>query len=572
MKSRPELQFSRLEQPVIVSAASPSASLKAVGIMQVPILFENRRSATFSMLVVPDLSWPILFGQNHLRMTDAHIKSRELKVYFADRKLGFEVNCKDSNPVQSFPKLCFSKNGPASTANVTCLLTAMPTPTQPCEPISLHRGLSFVTVCLMLAASLVGSPYFSASGDLWLEGNQLLPGVNTVSGPMNFSGLSHMIQLADHASPHFSVPSHPKCRPSRPIPTVGSQTTDMLAEISPSVDSFSDIPQSQDYFYTTVVIHSTRESATLPFNTFLGSVRSIEDADHKVLESAAEFTASQVANHFFAMSVNSQASPDPVLEHVSNHVQTVSPSRFNCSRAPKISHAQESQGVESSGLDSSILAPYLETAEFDNDKAFPFTGTGKKSVQPFSEEFFCKLLDALDLDAPSYSHVPRSILQQFKSLLHKYQHVFHLPDSPFSTIQGFFHNIPTGDSPPVYRLPYRKSPEELAAIKTEIERMLKLQIVQPSHSAWGAPCILVRKPLEKGKPQPPRFVVDYRGLNAVTSGDGYPIPSVANILDAISGGKLFAKLDLASGYWQIPVNPKHRHKTAFATHLGLWEF
>ena len=122
-------------------------------------------------------------------MTDAHIKSRELKVYFADRKLGFEVNCKDSNPVQSFPKLCFSKKAPASTANVTCLLTAMPTPTQPCEPISLHRGLNFVTVCLMPAASLVGPPYFSASGDLWLEGNQILPGVNTVSGPMNFSGL-----------------------------------------------------------------------------------------------------------------------------------------------------------------------------------------------------------------------------------------------------------------------------------------------------------------------------------------------------------------------------------------------
>ena len=157
-------------------------------------------------------------------------------------------------------------------------------------------------------------------------------------------------------------------------------------------------------------------------------------------------------------------------------------------------------------------------------------------------------------------------------MLHKYQHVFHLPDSPLSTIQGFFHNIPTGDSPPVYRLPYRKSPAELAASNTEIERMLKLIIVQPSHSTWGAPCILVRKPLEKGKPQPPRFVVDYRGLNAVTSGDGYPITSVANILDAISGGKLFAKLDLASGYWQIPFNPKHRHKTVFATQLGLWEF
>ena len=62
------------------------------------------------------------------------------------------------------------------------------------------------------------------------------------------------------------------------------------------------------------------------------------------------------------------------------------------------------------------------------------------------------------------------------------------------------------------------------------------------------------------------------GLNTVTAGDGYPIPSVSNVLDALSGGKKFAKLDLASGYWQVLVNPVHVHKAAFATHLGLYEF
>ena len=63
--------------------------------------------------------------------------------------------------------------------------------------------------------------------------------------------------------------------------------------------------------------------------------------------------------------------------------------------------------------------------------------------------------------------------------------------------------------------------------------------------------------------QPPRFVVDYRGLSTVTSGDGYPISSVHNILDALSAGKMLAKLDLASGYWQVLVNSKHSAKTAF---------
>ena len=101
--------------------------------------------------------------------------------------------------------------------------------------------------------------------------------------------------------------------------------------------------------------------------------------------------------------------------------------------------------------------------------------------------------------------------------------------------------------------------------------MLSRNIIQPNHSPYGSPCILVRKPLEKGRPQPLRFVVDCRHLNSVTLCDGYPIPSVSNILDAPSGSKLFAKLDLACGYWQVSVNPKHVHKTVFATHLGLFE-
>ena len=83
---------------------------------------------------------------------------------------------------------------------------------------------------------------------------------------------------------------------------------------------------------------------------------------------------------------------------------------------------------------------------------------------------------------------------------------------------------------------------------------------------------MVQKPLGKGLPQPPRFVIDYRGLNIVTAGDGYPIPSISNVLDDLSGGKKFAKLNSASGYWQVLVNSDHVHKTAFATHLHLYKF
>ncbi len=66
------------------------------------------------------------------------------------------------------------------------------------------------------------------------------------------------------------------------------------------------------------------------------------------------------------------------------------------------------------------------------------------------------------------------------------------------------------------------------------------------------------------------FVVDYCALNAVTLGDGYPIPNVSNILYVISRGKVFGKLDLYSGYWIVPANQKLREKTAFCTQLDLY--
>ena len=98
---------------------------------------------------------------------------------------------------------------------------------------------------------------------------------------------------------------------------------------------------------------------------------------------------------------------------------------------------------------------------------------------------------------------------------------------------------------------------------------LQTEVIKPSKSEWGSPCILVRKPLENGIQQPPRFVVDYRGLNSVTKGDDYPIPSIASILDSISVGKVFGHCDLASGYWQILLRSQDFHKSALYDHIFL---
>ena len=149
---------------------------------------------------------------------------------------------------------------------------------------------------------------------------------------------------------------------------------------------------------------------------------------------------------------------------------------------------------------------------------------GGVNLDPHSDEYFDKLVKALELDGPLYAKMDPNTMDQFKEILRKYPEAFHLPGTPLGTIKGFYHNIDTGDSPPVYQLPYRKSPSELCAIKNELQRMLSMNIIHPSHSPYGSLCILVRKPLEKGQPQLLRFVVDCRRLNSVPWVMATPFP------------------------------------------------
>ena len=71
-----------------------------------------------------------------------------------------------------------------------------------------------------------------------------------------------------------------------------------------------------------------------------------------------------------------------------------------------------------------------------------------------------------------------------------------------------------------------------------------------------------------------RFCIDYRNLNKVTQKDAYPLPLPDQVQDKLSGMKYFTKLDLNSGYWQIPIIEMDREKTAFSPGpgMGLYEF
>ena len=61
----PQRTYKKLEQPMPVAVTTSATQLKAIAILQVPVTWENGQSLNFSMLVVPNLAWFILSGQNH---------------------------------------------------------------------------------------------------------------------------------------------------------------------------------------------------------------------------------------------------------------------------------------------------------------------------------------------------------------------------------------------------------------------------------------------------------------------------------------------------------------------------
>ena len=101
----------------------------------------------------------------------------------------------------------------------------------------------------------------------------------------------------------------------------------------------------------------------------------------------------------------------------------------------------------------------------------------------------------------------------------------------------------------------------------EVERMLKLGVIEGSNSPYATPLVAVKK-----KDGSNRVCLDFRKINKLTVFDSEPMPDQNLIMTHISKNKYFTKIDLSKGYWQIPLEKQSREKTAFQTNKGLMQF
>ena len=161
-------------------------------------------------------------------------------------------------------------------------------------------------------------------------------------------------------------------------------------------------------------------------------------------------------------------------------------------------------------------------------------------------------------------------LRQFCSVLYKWRHVFGTSEK--------FGKFPIEATIPTQGRPIKLKPRNIARAlrepaEREIARMERIGIIEecPNSHGWLSPVMAVPKKKEGEV----RIVVDYKAsLNTrVVNEQTFPSQSCDDVFENFSPGQnFFSCLDLAAGYWQIPLAKNDRHKTAFKFGSKLYQW
>ena len=170
--------------------------------------------------------------------------------------------------------------------------------------------------------------------------------------------------------------------------------------------------------------------------------------------------------------------------------------------------------------------------------------------------------DDISASTVQLDEIPEWIRKDYGTVLRE-----ELP-SQMPLVRSVDHEIPLKpDMPPPFKGIFRLSQYELRELKQQLDQLLRDDKIKPSTSPYDAPVLFAKKKNDKL-----RMCIDYRALNSQTIQNRYALPRIDELFDRLHGAKVFTKLDLTSGYYQIAIKPKDRYKTAFRTRYDHYEF
>ena len=120
---------------------------------------------------------------------------------------------------------------------------------------------------------------------------------------------------------------------------------------------------------------------------------------------------------------------------------------------------------------------------------------------------------------------------------------------------------------PISIASYRMAPAELKELKVQMEELLSKGFTKMSTSPWGAPVLFVKK-----KDGSLRLCINYRQLNQVTIRNQYPLPRIDDLFDQLQGAKVFSKIDIRSGYYQLRCVGKMFQRQPLKLDMGIMNF
>lgn len=148
----------------------------------------------------------------------------------------------------------------------------------------------------------------------------------------------------------------------------------------------------------------------------------------------------------------------------------------------------------------------------------------------------------------------------------------------------FPHNIPHNDTMPsdvlfrvslkdankVVQLRSYDCPKKYrAAWKTLLDSHVDSGRLRHSDSKWSSPSFII----PKADPTVlPRWVNDFRKLNANTIVDNHPLPRIDEILKDCAKGKIFGKIDMTNAFFQTRVHPDDMKYLVIHTPWGKYEW
>ena len=110
-------------------------------------------------------------------------------------------------------------------------------------------------------------------------------------------------------------------------------------------------------------------------------------------------------------------------------------------------------------------------------------------------------------------------------------------------------------------------PSELEELRKQLKELLDSGHIRSSKVPFGAPILFQKK-----KEGTLRLCIDYRALNKVTVKNKYPIPLIADLFDRLGQAKLFTKMDLRKGFYQVRIAEGDELKTTCVTHYAAFEW